>query len=248
MKKSELTKEDILSDRMGVECLIFDFDGTIAETEEAHRDAFNKAFVLNKLNWHWDQHIYKKLLKVAGGKERIEFYNKSLLSHSKQISGKDIEEIHFQKTKFYSQSVSQGFVQLRPGIREFLEKAKFNKKKLAISTSTSRDNVALLLRSCLKENPEDVFSFISTGELVEKKKPSPDLYKLVLEEMNLLPEECLAFEDSRIGLISAKRANITTAVNPSRYSMGDNFEEADYFLTSFLLEKFPKSLRRILSL
>ena len=146
------------------------------------------------------------------------------------------------------QSVSKGFVQLRPGIREFLEKAKYNKKKLAISTSTSRDNVTLLLKSCLNENPEDVFSFISTGDLVKKKKPSPDLYELVLEEMNLMPEECLAFEDSRIGLVSAKRANIETAVNPSQYSVGDNFDEADYFLTSFLLEEFPKSLRRRLAL
>ena len=66
--------------------------------------------------------------------------------------------------------------------------------------------------------------------------------------MNIMPEECLAFEDSRIGLISAKRANIKTAVNPSQYSMGDNFDEADYFLTSFILEQFPKGLRRRLSL
>tara|TARA_B100000989_G_C19508262_1_gene457560 strand:+ start:1678 stop:1908 length:231 start_codon:yes stop_codon:yes gene_type:complete len=76
---------------------------------------------------------------------------------------------------------------LRPGRREFLEKAKYNKKKLAISTSTSRDNVILLLKSCLNENPDDVFSFISSGDLVKKKKPSPDLYELVLEEMNLMP-------------------------------------------------------------
>ena len=237
-----------MSAQVKIKCLIFDFDGTLAETEEAHRNAFNKAFNSNKLNWYWDQHIYKKLLQIAGGKERIEFYNKSFSSNSKQISSKDIEEIHLQKTKFYSQSVSQGLVQLRPGIRELLEKAKYNKKKIAISTSTSRDNVTLLLKSCLNENPEDIFSFISTGDLVQKKKPSPDLYKLVLAEMNLMPEECLAFEDSRIGLVSAKRANIETAVNPSQYSVGDNFDEADYFLTSFLLEQFPKSLRRILSL
>ena len=238
----------IVSETMSIRCLIFDFDGTLAETEEAHRKAFNKAFQLNKLGWNWDQHIYKRLLQVAGGKERIEFYNKSFLSNSKQISSKDIEEIHLQKTKFYMQSVSQGFVHLRPGIREFLEKAKYNKKKLAISTSTSRDNVTLLLKSCLNQNPEDVFSFISTGDLVKKKKPSPDLYELVLKEMNLMPEECLAFEDSRIGLVSAKRANINTAVNPSQYSVGDNFDEADYFLTSFLLEQFPKSLRKRLVL
>ena len=129
-----------------------------------------------------------------------------------------------------------------------MQKAKYNKKKLAISTSTSRDNVTLLLRSCLNENPEDVFSFISTGDLVEKKKPSPDLYELVLEEMNLMPDECLAFEDSRIGLVSAKRANINTAVNPSQYSVGDNFDEADYFLTGFLWEQFPKSLQKRLAL
>ncbi len=237
-----------MSDRIEIQCLIFDFDGTLAETEEAHRNAFNEAFTSRKLNWHWDQNIYKKLLQIAGGKERIEFYNESFSSNSKKISSKDIEEIHLQKTKFYSQSVSQGFVQLRPGIREFLEKAKYNEKKLAISTSTSRDNVSMLLRSCLNENPEDVFSFISTGDLVKKKKPSPDLYKLVLAEMNLMPEECLAFEDSRIGLVSAKRANIKTVVNPSQYSVGDNFDEADYFLTSFLLEQFPKSLRRSLAL
>ena len=83
--------------------------------------------------------------------------------------------------------------------------------------------------------------------MVQKKKPSADLYKLVLAEMNIMPEECIAFEDSRIGLVSAKRANIETAVNPSQYSVEDNFDEADYFLTSFLLEQFPKSLRRRLA-
>ena len=106
----------------------------------------------------------------------------------------------------------------------------------------------MLLKSCLNENPEDIFSFISTGDLVQKKKPSPDLYKLVLAEMNLMPEECLAFEDIRIGLVSAKRANIKTAVNPSQYSMGENFDEADYLLTSFVFEQFPKSLQIRLSL
>ena len=77
MKKGKLKKEEILCGRRGIECLIFDFDGTLAETEEAHRNAFNKAFNSNKLNWHWDQHIYKKLLQLAGGKDRIQFYNTS---------------------------------------------------------------------------------------------------------------------------------------------------------------------------
>ena len=121
MKNKELERYRNCIETTEVRCLIFDFDGTLAETEEAHRKAFNKAFQLNNLGWNWDQHIYRKLLQIAGGKERIEFYNKSFSSNSKQISSKDIEEIHFQKTKFYSQSVSQGLVRFRPGIRELLE-------------------------------------------------------------------------------------------------------------------------------
>ena len=102
--------------------------------------------------------------------------------------------------------------------------------------------MTLLLKSCLDKIPEDVFSIISTGDLVQKKKPSPDLYQLVLAEV------CLAFEDRSTGLVSAERANIKTAVNPSHYSVGDNFDQADYFLTSFLLEQFPKSLRKRVAL
>ena len=106
---------------MEISCLIFDFDGTLAETEEAHRMAFNKAFRSNKLDWSWDRHVYKRLLQVAGSKERIEFYNKSYLLRSKQISSGDIDNIYSPKTKLYLQSVSQGFVQLRPGVKELLK-------------------------------------------------------------------------------------------------------------------------------
>ena len=142
------------------------------------------------------------------------------------------------------QSVSQGCLRLRPGIREILEKAKNNKKKLAIATSTNMDNVTALIRSCLGDRPENIFSFISTGDMVENKKPSPDLYNLILEELALMPNECLAFEDSRLGLISAKRANLGTIVSPSYYNIGDTFEEADFLLKSFLPKEFPNKLQR----
>ena len=51
MRKKLLRRDDFLSERMRIKCLIFDFDGTLAETEEAHRNAFNKAFNSNKLKW-----------------------------------------------------------------------------------------------------------------------------------------------------------------------------------------------------
>ncbi len=56
---------------MPIEALIFDVDGTLAETEELHRRAFNDTFEVCGLNWHWDRRLYRELLKIAGGKERI---------------------------------------------------------------------------------------------------------------------------------------------------------------------------------
>ena len=244
MKEKAVNTYDKLSGRTEVACLIFDFDGTLADTEEAHREAFNSAFSAKKLKWHWNKYLYKKLLQVAGGKERIKVFNEEFLSKSNQIRSEDIEELYYQKTKLFLQLISRGYLRLRPGVRELLEKAKYNKKKLAIATSTNMDNVKSLVRACLGEKPENIFSFISTGEMVEKKKPSPDLYNLVLAEMELLPSECLAFEDSRIGLISAKRASIETIVSPSYYNMDDNFEEADFLLKSFSLKDFPNSLQQ----
>src|SRR5690606_39039446 len=51
--------------------LIFDVDGTLAETEEMHRRAFNDAFRAHGLDWHWSREDYARLLRTTGGKERI---------------------------------------------------------------------------------------------------------------------------------------------------------------------------------
>ena len=54
--------------------LLFDVDGTLAETEEVHREAFNKAFEQAGLDWHWSPSLYAELLAVTGGKERIRYF------------------------------------------------------------------------------------------------------------------------------------------------------------------------------
>ena len=93
-----------------------------------------------------------------------------------------------------------------------------------------------------------LFSFISTGDLVQKKKPDPDLYELVLKNISVQPSECLAFEDSRLGLLSSKVAKIPTIVSPSVYNLNDDFSEADYVLESFNYNILPLALRNRLSL
>ncbi len=59
---------------MVLKAILFDVDGTLAETEEVHRQAFNAAFEKFSLDWNWDQKLYAELLGVTGGKERIRHY------------------------------------------------------------------------------------------------------------------------------------------------------------------------------
>ena len=59
---------------MSIEALIFDVDGTMADTEEAHRVAFNLAFERYRLGWVWSRTEYRELLKITGGKERLLAY------------------------------------------------------------------------------------------------------------------------------------------------------------------------------
>ena len=64
---------------MAIKAIIFDVDGTLADTEDAHRVAFNRAFAENNLDWNWDVVLYGKLLEVTGGKERLRYFIETCL-------------------------------------------------------------------------------------------------------------------------------------------------------------------------
>ena len=72
--------------RLSFEALIFDVDGTLAETEETRRQAFNEAFRACGLDWSWSPELYAELLQVIGGKQRIDAYiaRLQLAEHEKE--------------------------------------------------------------------------------------------------------------------------------------------------------------------
>src|SRR6186713_649364 len=120
--------------------LIFDVDGTLAETEELHRQAFNHAFLHHGLDWHWDRAAYKELLRVTGGKERIRAYHERL-PIAPPLSDEDIAALHRIKTAHYAESVETGCCPLRPGVAELLSAARARGQRLAIATTTSHGNI-----------------------------------------------------------------------------------------------------------
>ena len=213
---------------MALEALIFDVDGTLANTEhDGHLRAFNETFRLFELDWRWDSELYSDLLSVSGGKERlahyINHYNPEL---KRDLSVNDIADMHNKKTEIFVDYVANGDIPLRIGVDRLIEEAIENGLRLGIATTTTLENVEALMTSTLGDSALDKFEVIGAGDVVEAKKPAADIYQYVLDRMRLSCHECIAFEDSGIGFTSATSAGLKTVVTLSEYNKKQIFEGA----------------------
>jgi beta-phosphoglucomutase-like phosphatase (HAD superfamily) len=210
--------------------LIFDVDGTLADTEEAHRAAFNHAFRELGLDWHWDEALYTELLEISGGKERTLHYWKQLNPDVKAIDAHAIAEtvarIHELKTAHYEAAVNEGGVVLRPGVLELIEEARGQGLQLAIATTTSPVNIAALLRAAMGPYWRHNFAAIGDASSAPIKKPHPQVYLQMLEALKMQARDCLAFEDSSNGLQAATAAGLATVITPTSYTRHHDFGKA----------------------
>jgi len=212
-----------------IRALIFDVDGTLAETEEIHRAAFNQVFAAHGLDWHWDVDLYRDLLKTTGGKERMRAYAGMT---GAALDEAQVQRMHLAKNAHYADLTRDGAAALRPGVENLIRRGAAAGLKLAICTTTSRANIAALLSATLGADVLGLFASVVAGEDVAAKKPAPDAYLLVLQHLAMPASACLAFEDSRNGLAAARAAGIATIVTPGIYTAHESFEGAAVVLPS----------------
>ena len=218
------------ADRPGA--LIFDVDGTLADTEETHRQAFNYAFLEFGLDWEWGKPLYRELLKTSGGKERIARYIETLPAAAQSARLRQlVPAIHRAKTRLYAELIADGRCRLRPGIERLFEDARGAGMRLAIASTTTAENVHALLTRHLGADALQRFACIACGDHVERKKPAPDIYALALATLGEPARRCVAFEDSANGLRAAKAAGLCTVVTPSQWTLGEDFSAADLVLS-----------------
>jgi len=219
-----------------LEALLFDVDGTLADTErDGHRPAFNLAFADAGLDWNWSVDLYAQLLAVTGGKERIRYYLDEFNTGFTRPDNFDefVADLHKAKTQHYMKLMAKGDIPLRNGVERLLREARQAGLRLAIATTTTPANVEALLVNTLGRESMDWFEIIAAGDIVPAKKPAPDIYLYAMAQMQLRPEQCLAFEDSENGIKATHAARLATIITVNDYTRNHRFDDALLVLDRF---------------
>lgn len=204
-----------------IRALIFDVDGTLAETEEAHLMAFNAAFDELGLGWHWDEALNHELLAIAGGFERLRFFQ-ARLPEGARLDDAGLAALHAVKKRHYERLLAEGALELRPGVRALIDAAREAGLRCAVVTASSNASFGALVRGCFRQPVAELFDVVVTGGDVSRKKPDPQGYLLALEKLGLSAAEALAFEDSPVGHAAARAAGLEVVVTPSRHGPQDD--------------------------
>jgi len=215
---------------MKIKGIIFDVDGTIADTEDIHRQAFNKAFSKFNLNWYWSKEKYHELLFISGGKERITRCLVEDKATKKNISF--IKELHKCKSEYYRSILLGSDIDLRPGVKRLITEAKEKNIKIGIATNSSTENLQTLIKKTLKVEPEELFNTIVTSNVITDKKPSPEVYYRALKNLELSANKCIAIEDTANGNTSAIKAGLRTVITTHAYTADNDFDGASLVLNN----------------
>ncbi|MDX1517704.1 MAG: HAD-IA family hydrolase [Woeseiaceae bacterium] len=208
---------------MGVQAIMFGGIGTLVETSEIQRDAFNRAFAETGLGWHWPQDEYRHLLGVAGGRNRIRAYDRAL-DNGDTLSEELIAELHRRKTELFQDALANTRLEPRPGVIRLLNKARNHDVLLAIASTTSADNIAALAGA--SDLDLDAFHVILHAGSVARRKPAPDVYLSCLEYLDVPAAHAIAIEDSDSGLAAAGAAGVRCVAIPGENTAAQDFSNA----------------------
>lgn len=241
---------------MTLRAVLFDVDGTLADTEAlGHRPAYNRAFRKLGLQMRWGPKLYRRLLRQPGGRERLKYYiqhyQPDLGAHQAEADANLdawVAKVHELKSKYFRRRMRQGKVPLRPGIARVMREARAQGLRLAIVTNASLKTLRPVLRYCMGPELSAEIDVIASGEEVAHKKPAPDLYRLAMRRLDVSADECIALEDSQMGLEAAAAAGVAAVVTVNSDTVEQDFREASLVMSSLGEPGAPaRVLRGVLS-
>jgi HAD superfamily hydrolase (TIGR01509 family) len=216
----------------GLQAVFFDLDGVIVDTErDGHRVAFNLTFKEYGFDDRWGVDYYHELLRIGGGKERMRHHWETR-GFSKPVPAPEIDglvrDMHNRKTAIFVDLIEKGKLPLRPGVHRFMKEAEPRGLRLGVCTTSNEKAAEAITETLL---PDIHFELVLAGDIVQHKKPDPEVYKLALSRMKLEPREAFVIEDSRNGVVSASGAGLPVVATTNAYTEHEDLSPADIIVT-----------------
>jgi HAD superfamily hydrolase (TIGR01509 family) len=197
--------------------LLFDLDGTLAETDSLHLPTWMD--VLRPHGIEVDEEFYRERISGRSNSKIVEDLLPDLTAEEGQQLT-DAKEASFRERA--------GELEPLPGLLDFVEEGRSRGLWIVLVTNAPEENVeAILLALELRE----FFDEVVLADEVGPGKPDPAPYRAALDRLNVLPEEALAFEDSTSGIASAVGAGVPTVGIASTQEPG-KLEQAGAFMTA----------------
>lgn len=194
--------------------ILFGSIGTLVESSEIQRNAFNEAFKEFGLDWYWNIANYSKMLQTPGGLNRLVEYSNFKLNED------DAKKIHSLKIKYFK-SISKNALKPREGIQDIIQYALKNNIKIGFVTTTNKETLDLIIDNTSSYIDFTKFDLITHDELVNKRKPDSEIYNYALRELKVNNLKSIAIENTYESCKSAEDANIKTLFYPGEYTIYD---------------------------
>ncbi len=205
---------------MTTKAILFGSIGTLVETSELQRRAFNQTFSEAGLDWNWSEEDYLRLLSKSGGRKRVQDFA------SQRGIDVDAQQLHHRKTEIFDSLMTKETLMLRPGVASVISYAMDNNLQLAFVTSTSEANIAAVFSTLRDQVKSSDFNFIGNDLMVSDPKPSPAIYQKALSVLNLDAQNCIAIEDTAASMSAALAAGIRCIGFPGAFAVANDFSGA----------------------
>ena len=230
---------------MPVKAIIFGSIGTLTETSDLQRRAFNAAFGEADLDWNWDAETYRRMVAdgATGGHDRIANYARS---HGGPLTAAVVAQIHARKSAIFQQSMAIG-IPTNAGVAETIAAARSAGVKLGFASSTSAANIDAMFAATGPTLTPAMFDALSNSDTVANGKPAPDVYVEILRRLGVDAADAVAIEDTLQSAEASHAAGIVTLIVPGAIARGQDFGGLPVApsLAGFSLDDFAVLLERV---
>lgn len=197
--------------------------GTLIESSDMQRRAYNRAIRTAGFDWEWDRELYSRLLQVPGGRKRVRDYAAEV---GDAITEEQVTAIHTGKSRIYQEMLRDEGISLRAGIADLIQAAQADGIQLVWAAGTNWQNLEAIVDALDGALSFEMFELVTHQAMLTKRKPDPETFHIIMEKLDVSADEIIAIEDTESSLLSPVAAGVRVVATPGALTRNQDYSQA----------------------